>query len=86
MYLLAKFGGYRTYGNGTINSYINSYMHTSDKAELTALICHIKRLLESGILIYNSEVPDMAGRKQEEQGEEKEQRQSQSVIRFKQKQ
>ena len=35
-------------------------MNTSEKAELTASVGHIKR---SGILIYNSEVPSMAGRK-----------------------
>ena len=36
MYLLAKFSGHRSYGNGDINSYINSYMNISEKAERTA--------------------------------------------------
>ena len=32
MYLLAKVGGHRSYGNRDINSYINSYMDTFDKS------------------------------------------------------
>ena len=63
MYLLAKFGDHRSYRNGDINSYINSYIVAMEKAELTASICHIVRFLKSGIPIYNSEVPDMADRK-----------------------
>ena len=63
MYLLAKFAGHRSYENGNINPYINSYMNTSEKAELSASIRHIERFSKSGIPIYNSEVPDMAGRK-----------------------
>ena len=46
-----------------INSYINSYMDTMEKAALDASICHIARFLKSGIPIYNSKVPDRAGRK-----------------------
>ena len=34
-----------------------------EKAELTALVCYIDRFLKLGIPIYNSEVPDTAGRK-----------------------
>ena len=62
MHLLAKFGGHRSYRNGDINSYVNSYMDVFEKAELTALTRHIARFLKSGIPIYNSEVPDTAGR------------------------
>ena len=63
MYLLAKLGGHSSYGNGDINSYINSFMNTLEKAELTTSIRHIERFLKSGISIYNSEVPDAAVRK-----------------------
>ena len=63
MYLLAKLGGHSSYGNGDINSYINSYMNTLEKAELTTSIRHMERFLKSGISIYNSEVPDAAVRK-----------------------
>ena len=38
MYLPAKFGGQRSYGNGDISSCVSCYMDTSGKAELTALI------------------------------------------------
>ena len=38
-------------------------MDTLEKAELTASIRHIARFLKSGIPIYDSEVPDNAGRK-----------------------
>ena len=55
MYLLAKFGGHKSYRNGYVNLYINYYMDTLEKAELTASICHIARFLKLGILIYNSE-------------------------------
>ena len=63
MYLLTKFAGHRPYGNRDINSYINFYMDILEKAELTASIRHIARFLKSVILIYNSKVPDTAGRK-----------------------
>ena len=39
-------------------------MDTLKKAELTASICHV---VKSGVLIYNFEVPETAGRKQEEE-------------------
>ena len=51
MYLLAKFGGHRSHGNGDINSYINSYMITWQEAELTASVHHIERFSKSGVLI-----------------------------------
>ena len=38
-------------------------MSTSEKAKLTASIRYIERFSKSGIPIYNSEVPDEAGRK-----------------------
>ena len=38
-------------------------MDTLGKAELTASIRHIAIFLKSEILIYNSQVPDAAGRK-----------------------
>ena len=53
--------------NENINSYINSYMDTLEKAELTAWIHRITRFLKSRILILNSEVPEKAGRKREEE-------------------
>ena len=57
MYLLANFCGHSSYGNGDINPYINSYMSTSEKTELTSSVRHIERFSKSGIPIYNSEVP-----------------------------
>ena len=36
---------------------------TLEKAEITASIRHIARLLKTGVPIYNSDVPDTAGRK-----------------------
>ena len=63
MYLLAKFGGHRSHRNGDINSYINSYMKTSEIAELTTSLSHIEGFSKSRIPIYNPEVPDTAGRK-----------------------
>ena len=63
MYLLARFGDHRSYRNGDINSYINSYMDTLEIAALTVLICHIGRFLKSGIPVYNFEALDTACRK-----------------------
>ena len=63
MYLLAKFGGHRSYRHGDINYDISSYLDTLEKDELTVSIRHIVTFLKSGIPIYNSEVPDTAGRK-----------------------
>ena len=61
MYLLARFGSHRSFGNGDINSYINSYMNNLGKAELIPSVSNIQRFLKSGIPIYNSE--DTGGRK-----------------------
>ena len=63
MYLLAKFGSHRSYGNGDIKSYFSSYMNTLEKAELSASVRQIERFSESRIQIYNSKVPDTAGRR-----------------------
>ena len=63
MSLLATFGDHSSYTNRDINFYIKSYMDTLENAELTVSIRHIVRFLKSGIPIYNSEVPDTAGRK-----------------------
>ena len=63
MYLLTNFGDHRSYRNGDINFYINSYMDTLEKVELTTSTGHIAIFLKSGIPIYNSEVPDTTGRK-----------------------
>ena len=63
MRLLVKFGDHRSYRNGDISSYIKSYMDTFRNAELPASIPDIARFLKLGIPIYNSEVPNAAGRK-----------------------
>ena len=63
MYLIAKFDDHRSNRNGDKNSFINSYMGTLEKAEVTTSIHHIGRFLKSGIPSYNSEVPDTASRK-----------------------
>ena len=68
MYLLAKFGDHRSHRNGGINSYTNSYMDNLEKDELTASIHYIAIFLNSGIQIYNSEVPDTVGRKARRKG------------------
>ena len=62
MYLLAKFGDHKSYRNGDVSSF-NFYMDTLEKAELTASIRCIGRFIKSGRPIYNSEVPDTAGKK-----------------------
>ena len=63
MYLLAKFGGQRSYRNRDINSYINSLMDTLENAELTASIRHNAKFFKSEIPIFCSKVSDKAGRK-----------------------
>ena len=63
MYLLAKFGSYRLYGNGDINSYISFYINTLENDEFTASVRHIEIFSKSGMPIYNSKVPDTTGRK-----------------------
>ena len=42
MYLLAKCSVHRSFGNLDINSYINSYLNTFEKAEVTTSI-HLLR-------------------------------------------
>ena len=59
---VAKFGSYRSCRNGDINFYMISYMGILEID--TAQICHIARLLKSGTPIYNSKVPNTAGRKE----------------------
>ena len=63
MYLLAKSDDHRSCRNGDINSYINTFMKTLDKAELTVSIHHNERFLKSGISIYNSQVLGMVCKK-----------------------
>ena len=63
MYLIAKFDDHRSNRNGDKNYFINSYMGTLEKAEVTTSIRHIGRFLKSGIPIQNSEVQDTASRK-----------------------
>ena len=63
MYLLAKFGGQKSYRNRGINSYINSFMDTLENAELTASIRHNAKFFKSEIPIFCSKVSDKAGRK-----------------------
>ena len=60
MYLLAKFGGQRSYRNRDINSYINSFMDTLENAELKR---HNAKFFKSEIPIFCSKVSDKAGRK-----------------------
>lgn len=61
MYLFAKLGGRRLYGNEDTISYINLY--TLEKAELTTAIHYNERFSKSGTLVYNSKVLGMVGRK-----------------------
>ena len=44
MYLLVKFGGHRSYRNGSVNPYINSYINILEKVKL--------------IPIFNFKVPE----------------------------
>ena len=59
----SQFRSHRSYWNGDIHSYINSYMNTLEKAELTTLVCYIERFPKSVILIYSSELSNRADRK-----------------------
>ena len=63
MCLLAKLGDHRSNGNRDINSYINSYMNTSKKAELTTSIRHVEKFSKLRLPIFNSKVPVTIGRK-----------------------
>ena len=69
MYLLIKFDGHRSCKNGNI-VYINSYTSTLEKVEPTASVSYTKIFSKSGIPIYYSEVPDEAGKKQDDEEEE----------------
>ena len=60
MYLLAKFGGNRSYGNGVVNSFIISYLSNLEKVQR---FDHILRFSKSGILVYHFKVPRKAGKK-----------------------
>ena len=60
---VSRIWGHRSYVNGEISSWINSYMNTLEKAEIIVSILHIERLLKSGIPNYNSQVSDTTGRK-----------------------
>ena len=62
MYFLAKFGGYSSCGNRDVNSDMNFYMNTPEKAELTASIRRVERLSKSGIPIYNLAVLEKSRR------------------------
>ena len=63
MYLLAKSGVDRSYGNVDNNSDISFYIDTLKKAGLSVSICSIVRFVESIIPLYNTEVQDETGRK-----------------------
>ena len=54
-------------------------MNTLEKPELTVSVSYIDIFSKLGTLIYKSEVPNLAGRKREE---EEEHRQLQSVMHF----
>ena len=56
MQLLSKFGDHRSYRNGDINSYNNSYIDTPE-AGLTTSIRQIAILLKSGIQDYRFKIP-----------------------------
>ena len=71
MYLFAKSGDHTSYRNEVINFYINPYMDTLEKSELTASILRIAIFSKSGIPIYNSEVLDTAGRKKKKEKKKK---------------
>ena len=60
-----------SYRNEVINSYINSYMDTLEKTELTASNLRIAIFSKSGIPVYNSEVLDKAGRKKKKEKKKK---------------
>ena len=76
MYLLTKFGGHMSYGNGDINFYIISYMETLEKAEFITSICGPARFLKSVISI------DILRKTFAEKQQEEEYKQLQSVLCF----
>ena len=63
MYLLAKCSVHRSFGNLDINSYINSYLNTFEKAEVTTSVHLTQRFSKSWMLIYSSVVQDITDRK-----------------------
>ena len=83
MYLFAKFGGHNSYENEDINSYVNSYMTTSEKARLTASICILWRFQNQE---YQFTIPKSRTwlAEKEQQKEEKDHWQLQSVMNFRQ--
>ena len=62
MYLLAKFDGHRSYGNGDISSYTKAYMNTLEKVNSLPRSA-VLRDFQSGKPIYSFEVPEKVGRK-----------------------
>ena len=66
-----KSGDHKSYRNGDINFYTNSYINTLGKAELTTSTRHIAILLKSGIPMNDSEVPDSADKKNEKKNDKK---------------
>ena len=71
MHLLAKIRGNRSYGNGDINSYINSYMNILEKAKLTASIRHVERFSKSGLPIDTWKSRTRLAEKREEEEEQR---------------
>lgn len=57
IYLPGKFGLLRFYGMD-INSCINSYINTSERAEITPSICDIERFSRIRTLIHNFQFPE----------------------------
>ena len=81
MYLLAKFGNHRFSRNEDVNFFFNFYMNTLEKAELTALVRHIERFLESGMPIHNPEVLDTDGRKTRRRGRGRRRRKTKAIAK-----
>ena len=65
IYLLPKFGEYRSYRNGNSIEVLISIRTWIPWKSLNSppWSCRIPKYLKSGIPIYNSEIPDTAGRK-----------------------
>ena len=86
MYLVAKFGGHRSYGNGDTNSYINSYTNTPKKLNSPP---RSVMLIDFQNHEYRFTIRKTCTRlveRQQQQQQQQQQRQLQSVIRFTQKQ
>ena len=80
MCLLAKFCDHRSYRNEDINSFINSYMDTLEKAEHTCLNPPYWEILK--IRNYRFTVPKSRIRPAEKREEEEEHRQLQNIMPF----